>query len=111
LALIEFALRWCVVCVGLFLLLGMLPLSSRPAAARGPVGLALVVVDLALLPPLAALSLWRGLDVAPWPGIVVVAGLLLLAGPFLIQPLPARWRDGCGGLALLLLVQSIALLS
>ncbi|MDB5366303.1 MAG: hypothetical protein JWM77_2230 [Rhodospirillales bacterium] len=109
--LLEFGLRWLLCCAGLFLLLGMLPLASRPAASRLPGGSALVIADLVLLPLLAALALWRGLVAAPWPGIVVIAGLLLLSGPFLVQPLPHGWRDGRPGLALLLVLLLIALVS
>jgi hypothetical protein len=91
-------------CAGLFLLLGMLPLSSRPAAARGRSGAALVIANLALLAAASLLTLWRGFAIAPWSWIVVIAGLLLLVGPFLLQPMAQSIRDGRVGLAALLLV-------
>jgi hypothetical protein len=110
-ALLEFSLRWLLCCAGLFLLLGMLPLESRPASSRLPGGIVLVIANLVLLPVLAVLALWHGFATAPWPGIVVVAGLLLLAGPFLLQPLPHAWRDGRPGLAALLVLLLIALVA
>lgn len=89
----------------------MLPLASRPAPAQLPGGASLVIADLIVVPVLAVLTMLRGLAAAPWPGIVVIAGLLLLAGPFLLQPLPPPIRDGRAGLAVLFVLCVLALLA
>ncbi len=100
--LLLFALALAITAASAVLLGGFLPLSARGPRQRGP--LAAVLLPLALL---ALLALGAGALLfagrLPIAAAVVAGGLGLLAGPLLFQALPARLRDGAGGLFLVVL--------
>lgn len=94
-----FAAAALVVSVGVVYLSGFFPLSSRPAAARGPVGGALLVLGAGLVGALAIAGVQLAAEGLPWAVAVVAGGLAFLAAPFLVQPIPDRLRDTPAGLA------------
>ncbi|EWY39058.1 hypothetical protein N825_08630 [Skermanella stibiiresistens SB22] len=96
-------------CVAFLTLAGMLPLSSRPDAARGRGSGLLILSNSALLLALAAGTALHALTELRWTTVVVVGGVILLFSPLLFQIWPAAWRDNRTGLGLLAMVQAITL--
>lgn len=112
LALCWFALFWSICCLCFFQLIGMYPLGSRPdetPASSSPFVLGSTLLWLILLigTCLFAIAELR------WTSIVIVAGLLFLFIPDLLQVIPQRLRNGWTGLLAtgLSLVLALALLA
>ena len=87
---------------------GYLPLGGRPAALRGPLGLALVLLLLAALAALLAAALGFAARRLDWPVAIVAGGLGLLGGPLLWQGLERAGLDRPAGLVLTILVAAAA---
>jgi hypothetical protein len=87
---------WSVCCAAFFQLAGLYPLRANGARS----GVLLVLGNTALWLLLLAGTLAFAWTELRWTTIVVVAGLLFLFIPGLLQAVPARLRDGRGGLAL-----------
>ena len=81
LGLFVFGAAFAVCCLGFFTVVGMFPLSARPAALAG----------------------------APAIALIVVGGLVVLFAPGLFEALPERLRDGRAGLIVLAGVQALGL--
>lgn len=103
--LILFSLLWAATCLAFLTLAGMVPLGSRPEAAQGAGGAALVICNLGLLLLLALGSVMFAQAQIRWTSAVVAGGLVFLFAPALFQVWPSRWRDSRAGLALLIVLQ------
>lgn len=93
---------WMVFCFGAFLIAGMLPLQSAPAAIQTPSGVFLVLANAFLLAFLFILLGLLGYRELRWTSMVVAGGLIFLLSPFLVQDLPERLKNGKAGLVILL---------
>jgi hypothetical protein len=83
------------VCTLAFLVVaGMFPLRARPMAVKSDIGLLLVIGNAALL---------------RWSTLIVVAGLVVLFAPALLEIWPSSFRDDSKGLAALIGIQMLAL--
>ncbi len=111
-ALIMFAAAWAVFCAGVVHVAGMLPLSSAPDGVRSPLGVLLILLNVAMLAGLLALTLALSYGELRWSSAVVVGGMIFLFSPFIVQDLPDRLKNGVAGMALLavLLMAAFALL-
>jgi len=111
-ALLVFVFTWGVFCAGVVHVAGMLPLSSAPDGVRSPVGVLLVLLNVAMLAGLLALTLAHSYGELRWSSAVVVGGMIFLFSPFIVQDLPDRLKNGVAGMALLalLLIAALAVL-
>ncbi len=109
LALAVFALAWAVFCVGAFQLAGMLPISAAPDSVRSPGGIALILLNAALLLALFVVIFTYGYSELRWSSAVVVGGSIFLFSPFVIQDLPESIKNGKAGLIILLSLLTAAL--
>jgi hypothetical protein len=109
LGLLVFGAAFAVCCFGFFTVVGMFPLSARPAALAGPPAIALIVVNLGLVVLLALAILLFAHQSLRWTSAVILGGLIFLFTPTAFQAMPDQWRDTPGGLALLGVVQAAAL--
>lgn len=108
-ALILFMSAWTVICLAFLTLAGMVPLRSRPQAARGGAGVVLVMGNLALLVLLAGAAIGYAALTIRWSSLIIAGGLIMLFSPALFQVWPKAWRDSRPGLSLLIIVQVCAL--
>ena len=90
---------------------GYLPLAGRPAALRGGLGLALVLLLLAALAALLAAGLWYASRRLGWPVAIVAGGLGLLGGPLAWQRLGRAGLDRPPGVLLMILILAGAALA
>jgi hypothetical protein len=104
----AFAIAAFVVAVGAVLVSGFLPRASGPASGRGPFGAVLVYGAAAVLILLAITTLVTAAEL-PWAIATVVAGLVLLAAPFAVQPLPEAVRESRAGLITIVALAAVAL--
>jgi hypothetical protein len=109
LGLLVFGAAFAVCCLGFFTVVGMFPLSARPASLAGMPAIALIVVNLGLLVLLALAVLLFAHQSLRWTSAVVLGGLIFLFTPTAFQAVPDQWRDSRGGLVLLGAVQVAAL--
>ena len=105
-ALSWFALLWSVCCLGFLQLAGMYPLRAMDEGEKTiPLALGNTVLWVALLAGTLAFAYAE----LRWTTVVVVAGLLFLFIPELFQAIPARFREGRVGMAVVGLVLIAAL--
>ena len=109
LGLFVFGAAFAVCCLGFFTVVGMFPLSARPAALAGIPAFALIVVNLALVVLLALAAALFAHQSLRWTSAVVLGGLIFLFTPSAFQAMPDRWRDSLAGLAVLGIIQVAAL--
>jgi hypothetical protein len=95
-ALIWFVLLWGICCLAFFQLAGRYPIPSGEARERTLLVLCNTVLWLALLAGTLAFA-WVELR---WTTTVIVAGIVFLFTPALFQAMPARLRDGSGGMVI-----------
>jgi hypothetical protein len=95
--------------VALLVVAGMLPLRTRPDAARSGVPIWLVVGNAVLLVALLAGTGFYGYAQLRWSTLVVAAGLVVLFAPGLFEVWPSSSRDGRSGLVVLIVIQILAL--
>ena len=96
--LLIFALLAAVGSMGILVLSGVFPLSTRPDLRR-PVGMGLIGLNLALLCLVLYGTVSFGLDHLRWTSMVIVGGFAFLFTPGLFNIWPGKWRDGVAGLA------------
>jgi hypothetical protein len=109
LGLLVFGGVFAVCCLGFFTVVGMFPLSARPAALAGAPAIALIVVNLALVILLALAAVLFAHQSLRWTSTVVLGGLIFLFTPSAFQAVPDEWRDSRAGLAVLGIIQAAAL--
>jgi predicted permease len=108
-SLIWFA-AFATICMVAFLIVaGMLPLGSRPEAARSGAATLLVVGNGVLLAALLVGTGLYGYAELRWSTLIVVTGLVVLFAPGLFEAWPSSFRDGRTGLVVLIGVQILAL--
>jgi len=88
---------------------GMLPLRSRPEAARSGAATLLLVGNGLLLAALLIGTSLYGYAELRWSTLIVVTGLVVLFAPGLFEVWPSSLRDGRTGLVVLIGVQILAL--
>ena len=108
-ALSWFVLLWGICCLTFFQLAGGYPIRSREARDRVLLVLGNTLLWLALLAGTLAFA-WVELR---WTTTVIVAGIVFLFTPALFQAMPARLRDGSGGMviAAVIIVAALGLLA
>ena len=109
LGLLVFGAAFAVCCLGFFTVVGMFPLSARPAALAGVPAIALIVINLALVILLASAAVLFAHQSLRWTSAVVLGGLIFLFTPSAFQAVPDDWRDSLAGLAVLSITQLAAL--
>jgi hypothetical protein len=109
LGLFVFGAAVAVCCLGFLTVVGMFPLSARPAALAGAPAVALIVVNLALVVLLALAAALFAHQSLRWTSAVVLGGLIFLFTPSAFQAVPDQWRDSRAGLAVLGIIQVAAL--
>ena len=109
LGLFVFGAAFAVCCLGLFSVVGMFPLSARPAALAGVPAIALIVANLALVVLLALAAVLFAHQSLRWTSAVVLGGLIFLFTPSAFQAVPDQWRDSRAGLSVLGIIQVAAL--
>ena len=109
LGLLVFGAAFAVCCLGFFTVMGMFPLSARPAALAGVPAIALIVINLALVVLLALAAALFAHQSLRWTSAVVLGGLIFLFTPSAFQAVPDDWRDSRAGLAVLGVIQVAAL--
>ena len=109
LGLLVFGVAFAVCCLGFFTVMGMFPLSARPAALAGLPAIALIVLNLALVILLAFAAVLFAHQSLRWTSAVVLGGLIFLFTPSAFQAVPDDWRDSRAGLAVLGIIQVAAL--
>jgi hypothetical protein len=98
------------VCTLAFLVVaGMFPLRARPMAVKSDIGLLLVIGNAALLAVLSVATGLFGWSQLRWSTLIVVAGLVVLFAPALLEIWPSSFRDDSKGLAALIGIQMLAL--
>ena len=107
--LLVFGAAFAVCCLGFFTVAGMFPLSGRPAALASLPATALIVVNLALVVLLGLAAVLFAHQSLRWTSTVVLSGLIFLFTPSAFQAVPDKWRDSRAGLAVLGVMQVIAL--
>jgi hypothetical protein len=95
-ALSWFVLLWGICCLTFFQLAGGYPIRSSEARDRALLVLCNTVLWLALLAGTLVFA-WVELR---WTTTVIVAGIVFLFTPALFQAMPARLRDGSGGMVI-----------
>ena len=108
-SLIWFAAFATICMVSFLTVAGMLPLGSRPEAARSGAATLLVVGNGLLLSALLVGTGLYGYAELRWSTLVVVAGLVGLFAPGLFEAWPSPWRDGNTGLAVLVGIQALTI--
>jgi hypothetical protein len=108
-ALALFAATFATGCLSFLTLAGMFPASVRPRSVSGVAGNALILLNVALL-----LALLPGIalfahQTLRWTSAVIFGGLIFLFAPTVFQIVPIDWRDSCGGLVILGVVQIASL--
>ena len=109
LGLLVFGAAFAVCCLGFFTVVGMFPLSARPAALAGIPAVVLIVINLALVVLLALAAVLFAHQSLRWTSAVVLGGLIFLFTPSAFQAVPDDWRDSRAGLAVLGIIQGAAL--
>jgi hypothetical protein len=109
LGLLVFGAAFAVCCLGFFMVVGMFPLSARPAALAGVPATALIVVNLALVVLLALAAVLFAHQSLRWTSAVVLGGLIFLFTPSAFQAVPDAWRDSRAGFSVLGIIQVAAL--
>ncbi len=104
-ALSCFALAWTVCCFSFLVMTGFFPLSRRPAALNRTGGLAITLVNGGLLAAATTATIGFGYLELRWTSLVVVAGIIFLFVPALLDLWPEPRRDTRSGMALLLIGQ------
>jgi len=107
--LVAFGAAFAVCCLGFFTVVGMFPLSARPAALAGLPAIMLIGVNLALVVLLGLAAVLFAHQSLRWTSAVVLGGLIFLFTPSAFQAVPDKWRDSRAGLALLGIIQVAAL--
>ena len=101
----AFIAVWSVVIVS-----GFLPRAIGPRAAQGPLGGLLVYCSaVAIMAVLAGMIITA--PQLPWAVSIVISGIAILAAPFLVEPLPLRFRESKLGLLAVLGLCTVALSS
>jgi predicted permease len=95
--------------VGFLIVVGMLPLKSRPDAAKSNAATVLVIGNSVLLAMLLVSTGLYGYAELKWSTLIVATGLIVLFAPGLFEAWPSRLRDGLTGLVALGGVQILAL--
>lgn len=95
--------------VALLVVAGMFPLRSRPEAVRSNGATLLVVGNGLLLAALLVGTGYYGVAELRWSSLIVVTGLVVLFAPGLFEVWLSSLRDGRQGLAVLGVVQILAL--
>jgi hypothetical protein len=108
-ALLTFVATFAACCIGFFTIVGMFPLNERPQSLKGPAGAALVAINVVLLIALLLGVALLAHQMLRWTSVVIFGGLIFLFIPSVFQAVPNRWRDSCGGLAVLGALQLFAL--
>lgn len=103
LALAGFGAAALAACAGAVLTSGYFPAEARPPALRRSFAAPLIAAGVATTVVLFAAALLTALRL-PWAVAVVAGGAAILLAPFLIQPLPERWRDSRLGAGLFTLL-------
>ncbi|RMC35702.1 hypothetical protein [Paracoccus alkanivorans] len=85
--------------LGIFVLSGVFPLSTRPELTR-PLGLGLIGVNTTLLLLVLGGTVAFGLGHLRWTSMVIAGGMAFLFTPGLFNIWPGKWRDGLAGLAI-----------
>jgi len=98
------------VCTLAFLVVaGMFPLRARPMAVKSDIGMFLLIGNAALLAVLSVATGLFGWSQLRWSTLIVVAGLVVLFAPALLEIWPSSFRDDSKGLAALIGIQMLAL--
>lgn len=108
-ALIVFAAVWAVSCIGLFYMIGTLPLTAAPDAVRRGAGPLLVALNVAFLAVLLVSAFLFALAELRWTSLIIAGGMVFLFSPFVVQDLPGRLKDNQLGLVLVLALTVAAL--
>ena len=95
--------------VGLVLVSGFFPASDRPTALRGKLGGVMIWLGLLLTLALASLSIAIAVFGLPLAHAVVFGGAAFLLAPFLVQPLPGRFRDSICGIGAFVILGLLAI--
>lgn len=104
----AFSVAASIVAVGAVLVSGFLPRASGPESGRGAFGAVLVYGAAAVLILLAIATLVTAAEL-PWAIATVIVGLVLLAAPFAVQPLPEAVRESRVGLVAIVALAAVAL--
>jgi hypothetical protein len=100
------------ICTVAFLVVaGMFPLRSRPDSVRSGPAMLLIVGNALLLAALLAGTGLYGYAELRWSSLIIAAGLVVLFAPGLFEIWPSSFRDGRTGLAVLVGVQILALVT
>ncbi|RMH47141.1 MAG: hypothetical protein D6686_13490 [Alphaproteobacteria bacterium] len=91
-ALGAFGIASLAACAGAVLTSGYFPSGARPPALRRRFAPLLIAAGVATTLALFAAAVLAALRL-PWAVAVVIGGGAILLAPFLIQPLPERFRD------------------
>ena len=110
-SLLFFAALLTVCTLSFLVVAGMFPLRSRPDSLKSNGGLVLVTGNALLLAALSIGTAYFGYSELRWTTLVVVAGLVVLFAPALFEIWPASYRDGSKGLAVMMGVQLLALVT
>lgn len=111
-SLIVFAAAWGVGCVGVFYLVGLMPLSAAPGEVQRGIGPTLVLANVAFVALLVVSTLVFAIAELRWTSLVVAGGMVFLFSPFVVQDLPEVLKNNKLGLVIVLAltVAGIALL-
>ncbi|MGI9383133.1 MAG: hypothetical protein ACR2PO_08260 [Methyloligellaceae bacterium] len=80
---------------------GHFPLEYRADAFKGALGAAVLWGSIAVAAISALLALVFVYQLVPWYAAVIGGGLMILAAPYVLQPLPDRIVNGRGALLML----------
>jgi hypothetical protein len=110
-SLLWFAVLATVCTVAFLVVAGMFPLHSRPDSVRSGTATLLVAGNALLLAALSIGTGFFGYSELRWSTLIVVAGLVVLFAPGLFEIWPSSLRDGSTGLAVLIGIQLLALVT
>ncbi len=110
-ALVLFAAIFATCCLSFFMLAGMFPASVRPRSVSGVAGNALILLNVALLAALLPGIALFAHHMLRWTSVIIFGGLIFLFMPTVLQIVPIDWRDSCGGLVILGVVQIASLVT
>jgi hypothetical protein len=95
--------------VALLIVAGMFPLNAGSGAGGSSMSTLLVIGNAVLLAALLMGTGLYGYAELRWSTLIVVAGLVVLFAPTLLEIWPSSMRDGSAGLIVLVGVQMLAL--
>ena len=108
-SLIVFVAVWAVSCVGMFYLIGTLPIAAAPEAVRRGIGPVLVILNTILLAALIISAFLFAVAELRISSLIVAAGMVFLFAPFVVQDLPLWLKDNKLGLIIMLSLTVAAL--